>query len=81
MIVGNINIEHFNTSLEHIVGAARLGAGDAVLLQVSGGEIDGQTFLIIDHNGVAGYQANQDYVINVTGYTGTLTTASFEGLV
>jgi Ca2+-binding RTX toxin-like protein len=81
MIVGDINIEHFNKSLEHIVGAQQLGIGDAVLLQVSGGEIDGRVLLIIDHNGIAGYQADQDYVIDVTGYTGTLATSSFEGLI
>jgi hypothetical protein len=37
----------------------------------------GQTFLIADLNGTAGYQANADLVIHLTGATGTLAATTF----
>ena len=33
--------------------------------------------MLVDENGTAGYQAGADLVIDVTGYSGTLTTSSF----
>ena len=41
----------------------RLGAGEAVLVTVNGGDFDGRVFAVVDGNGVAGYQAGEDYVI------------------
>lgn len=77
LVTGDIS-GAFNSGLEANIGAAQLGAHDAVLFtDTGGGDFGGRTFLIIDHNGVAGYQANQDYVIEVTGYSGTLDTTSF----
>jgi len=34
-------------------------------------------FLVVDMNGIAGYQAGQDLVTDVTGHTGTLTASEF----
>jgi hypothetical protein len=44
---------------------------------VTGGTLSGHTFLLVDDNGVAGYQSSVDYVIDVTGMSGSLTTADF----
>jgi hypothetical protein len=72
-----IDPDNFNASLASIVDAAHMGAHNAVLVDVNDGEFAGRVFLVIDHNGTAGYQADQDYVIDVTGFSGTLTTGSF----
>lgn len=72
-----IDADDFNGSLASAVDASGLGAGDAVLVFVDSGEFASRVFLVVDHNGIAGYQADQDYVIDVTGFTGTLATSSF----
>jgi hypothetical protein len=58
---------HFNSELAADIGAGQLAAHHAVLLTVTAGNLAGHTFLIVDANGQAGYQANQDIVIDVTG--------------
>ena len=52
-------------------------ANHAVLFTASAGTLAGQTFLIADLNGTAGYQANADLVVHLTGATGTLATTNF----
>jgi Ca2+-binding RTX toxin-like protein len=74
---GTVTASHFDLDLAARVGAGQLHAGDAVLYTPSGGYLSGHTLLVIDANGVAGYQAGADYVIDITGMTGTLTTANF----
>ena len=59
------------------LASGQLGAGHAILVTVTGGTLAGDTLLIVDANGVAGYQAAGDYVIDVTGIVGTLTVADF----
>jgi hypothetical protein len=53
------------------------GASHAMLVNVTGGTLNGQTLLLVDANGVAGFQSAGDYVIDVTGIVGTLTVADF----
>jgi Ca2+-binding RTX toxin-like protein len=65
---------NFNTELTADINAVNLSANHAVLFTPNAGTLAGQTFLIIDANGTAGYQAGDDYVINVTG--GNLTNLS-----
>jgi hypothetical protein len=48
-----------------------------MLVNVTGGTLAGETLLVVDANGVAGYQAAADYVIDVTGIVGALTVADF----
>jgi hypothetical protein len=50
-----------------------------VLFTPDRGTLAGHTFLIVDANGTAGYQAGQDYVIDITGATnlGSLSTTNF----
>lgn len=57
--------------------SGHLGASHAILVNVTGGTLSGHTFLLVDDNGVAGYQSSVDYVIDVTGMSGSLTTADF----
>ena len=43
-----------------------------------GGTLDGHLFLIVDADGNHAYTpGGTDYVIDVTGYTGTLTVSNF----
>ena len=70
---------NFDADLAAAIGAGQLGANDAVLFTVDSSStgLAGHTFLIVDMNGAAGYQAGADLVIDVTGYTGTLTAGEF----
>jgi Ca2+-binding RTX toxin-like protein len=74
---GALSTAHFDANLAAAIGAGQLGAHHAMLFTPSAGNLAGHTFLIVDMNGVAGYQAGHDLVFDVTGATGTLTTASF----
>ena len=62
---GTLGPTNFTSVLEHDVGAAQLSAYGAVLFTPSSGGYAGNTFLIIDENGVAGYQAGSDLVIEL----------------
>ncbi|HTQ14827.1 MAG TPA: hypothetical protein VMH86_13210 [Rhizomicrobium sp.] len=75
----NDDLGNFDTNLAAAIGSSKLAAHHAVLFAPSAGTGQGETFLIVDANGVAGYQAGADYVmqINDPGIIGTLTTANF----
>jgi hypothetical protein len=53
----------FDSDLASAVGATKLAAHHAVLFTPNSGPHAGETFLIVDANGVAGYQASADLVI------------------
>ena len=76
---GHLGTANFDGNLASAIGAGQLAAHDAVLFTPDSGTLSGHTFLIVDVNGVAGYQAGQDYVIDITGAThlGSLSTADF----
>jgi Ca2+-binding RTX toxin-like protein len=63
---GSLSTATFNADLTLDVGSAQLGAHDAVLFTASAGSLAGDTFLIVDENGTAGYQAGHDLVIQLT---------------
>jgi Ca2+-binding RTX toxin-like protein len=42
----------------------------AIIYEATAGTLAGHAFLVVDLNGVAGYQAGEDLVIDVTGFTG-----------
>ncbi|MBV9990668.1 MAG: hypothetical protein JOZ72_05180 [Alphaproteobacteria bacterium] len=69
----------FNQELAAAVDAAHLGAQHAVLFTPDSGDLAGHVFLIVDANGVAGYQAGEDYVMDLVGASGldVLTKADF----
>ncbi len=74
---GSLSSASFNSDLVSDITASKLGANHAVLFTASAGTLAGQTFLIADLNGTAGYQANADLVVHLTGATGTLATTNF----
>ncbi|HEY1630082.1 MAG TPA: calcium-binding protein [Rhizomicrobium sp.] len=74
---GVVNAASFDANLASVVSSTVLLAHHAMLLQPGGGDLHGHLFLVVDANGVAGYQASQDLVVEVTGMTGALTTGNF----
>jgi hypothetical protein len=62
---GSLSTASFDSDLSAALGASALGAGHAVLFTADKGELSGQTFLVVDANGQAGYQAGEDYVIHL----------------
>ena len=74
---GTLSTATFDSDLATAVGSGQMAAHHAVLFTANAGTLSGHTFLIVDENGTAGYQASADLVIDVTGFTGTLTTAHF----
>jgi Ca2+-binding RTX toxin-like protein len=62
---GTLSASHFDANLTVAIGSAQLAAGDAVLFTASGGNLAGHTFLVVDANGVAGYQAGADFVMEL----------------
>lgn len=74
---GVLNLGSFDTQLAAAVGAGQLASHHAALFTPDSGNEAGHTFLVIDANGVAGYQAGADLVILVDGMTGTLSAANF----
>ena len=76
---GALSIGHFDANLASAIGASQLGAHDAVLFTPTSGNLAGDTFLIVDVNGQAGYQAGEDLVIQLASSSnlGSLTTSDF----
>lgn len=76
---GFLTSGHFDSNLASAIGASQLGAHDAVLFDVTSGSFSGDTFLVVDVNGVAGYQAGEDLVIQLDSATnlGSLSTIDF----
>jgi Ca2+-binding RTX toxin-like protein len=76
---GALSVGHFDANLTSAIGASQLGAHDAVLFTPTTGNLAGDTFLIIDANGQAGYQAGEDFVIQLASATnlGSLSTSDF----
>jgi hypothetical protein len=79
VVAGSLSNATFDADLAAAIGAGQLGAGHAVLFDPSSGSEAGHLFLIVDGNGVAGYQAGFDLVINLTdpGSIGSIATADF----
>jgi Ca2+-binding RTX toxin-like protein len=75
---GTLSAATFDTDLASAVGSAQLGIHHAVAFTATAGGLQGHSFLVIDANGSAGYQAGQDIVIDVTGGSlAGLSTANF----
>ena len=64
---------NFDADLAADVGTS-LKANSAVMLDITGGEYQGDHFLIVDGNGQAGFQSGTggDYVIEMTNISGTV---------
>jgi hypothetical protein len=66
---GTLSTASFDTDLAARVNGAHLAAGHAVLYTPDAGTLAGQTFLVVDANGAAGYQAGADFVIDLESPT------------
>lgn len=62
---GRLSESNFNEDIAAAANAAHLLVQHAVIFTPDKGAHAGETFLIVDANGVAGYQARQDYVIKL----------------
>jgi hypothetical protein len=60
---GSLSTRTFDSKLAAAVGASKLASHHAVLFTPSAGTLAGKTFMIVDANGIAGYQASADLVI------------------
>jgi len=74
---GALSTATFDANLKSAISSSRLGAHHAVLFTPNSGTLSGATFLVVDLNGVAGYQAGADLVIRMNGASGTLAAAGF----
>ncbi|HEX2590044.1 MAG TPA: calcium-binding protein [Rhizomicrobium sp.] len=66
-VSGALSDGSFNADLKSAIKASKLGAGHAVEFDATGGSLAGHHFLVVDANGVAGYQSGADYVIELSG--------------
>jgi len=57
---------HFDTDMAAAADGAHLGANHAVLFAPDSGSESGKIFLLVDVNGVAGYQTGEDLVIQLS---------------
>ncbi len=77
IVVGSLDSgSNFDSELTAAIGSS-LGAHHAELFIPDSGSLSGKTFLIIDLNGVTGYQSGADLVIHLINPTGSLTGATF----
>ncbi|CAN5700012.1 hypothetical protein BH10PSE6_BH10PSE6_06360 [soil metagenome] len=67
----------FDAALEAGVDDTTLQANHAVLFTADAGNLAGRTFLVVDINGAAGYQAGQDLVVRLDNLQGTLGASNF----
>ncbi|HEV2561022.1 MAG TPA: calcium-binding protein [Rhizomicrobium sp.] len=74
---GALSTASFDTDLAAAVGAGQLGVHHAMLYTPDSGTLAGQTFLIVDANGVAGYQAGADFAIHLDHLSGTIDVTDF----
>ncbi|HEX3675003.1 MAG TPA: calcium-binding protein [Rhizomicrobium sp.] len=73
---GTLTTANFDRNLAAAINATHLAAHHAVEFTPTSGDYNGDTFLIVDLNGTAGYQAGHDIVIALNA-EGALSTANF----
>jgi Ca2+-binding RTX toxin-like protein len=66
VVTGLLRGGAFNADLAAAIGGGQLASGHAVLFTPDSGTLAGHTILVVDANGTAGYQADTDYVFDVT---------------
>jgi Ca2+-binding RTX toxin-like protein len=66
--IGTLSQASFDADLAAAM-AGTLDPAEAVLFTADQGDLAGKLFLIVDANGAAGYQAGEDYVIELYGVT------------
>jgi Ca2+-binding RTX toxin-like protein len=73
---GSLSTTSFDTNLTSAM-SGHLGAHHAVLFTPTAGTLSGATFMVVDLNGVAGYQTGHDLVIRMVSSSGTLAAGGF----
>lgn len=63
--VGDLSNPSFDTDLSSLLNAGVFGAGHAVLVTPNSGGLAAKTFLVVDANGMDGYQPGEDFVIRL----------------
>lgn len=76
---GHLNTATFESDLVSQITDAQLGAHGAVLFTPNSGGFGGDTFVVVDFNDVAGYQAGEDVVIRLQGAIGLFNDDAFIG--
>jgi Ca2+-binding RTX toxin-like protein len=80
LTTGQLDLANFDTELSTVLSSSVLAGHHAVIFTPDSGTLKGDIFLVVDANNVAGYQAGQDYVIQLDSTSTNLndiTTASF----
>lgn len=62
---GRLSTGNFENQLAHALDAAQLTSNNAVIFKPDEGNLAGHIFLIVDRNGVPGYQAGQEHVFEL----------------
>jgi FG-GAP repeat/RTX calcium-binding nonapeptide repeat (4 copies) len=62
---GSLSQSNFDVELTASADAGHLGVGHAVLFTPDAGGLAGHIFLVVDQNGVAGYQGGEDLVMEL----------------
>lgn len=73
---GKVNAGKFDAGVSHAILPAQMAAGHAVLFTPDTGTLAGHVYLIIDGNGVSGYQPGADFVIELIDAVDTAITGA-----
>jgi hypothetical protein len=74
---GSVGTANFDADVAAAVDSL-LNASHGCRLQADGGTLSGHNFLIINGNDNGSYDAGLDYVIDITGFTGTISAGLFD---
>lgn len=72
---GSASIATFDADLNVAFADALLN--EAAVITITGGDLSGRAFLVLDVNDDEAYSAGDDLVFDITGYTGTVDAADF----
>jgi Ca2+-binding RTX toxin-like protein len=75
-VSGSVSAASFDTDLFNVT-TGHVTENGALIVTVSDGDMIGHTLLVVAGNGDSAYEAGLDYVFDITGYTGTITTGDF----
>ncbi|HEY1631430.1 MAG TPA: hypothetical protein VGF56_08940 [Rhizomicrobium sp.] len=76
---GAASADSLSSDLQNAIGSGQLALGHALVFTATGGTLAGDTFLIVDANGTAGFQFSADMLFQLTGaqHLANLSTADF----
>ena len=66
---GSVSAASFDANVAAAVDSV-IGPNEACILHANAGDLANHDFLIIDGNGSGSYEANSDFVIEITNYSG-----------